>query len=167
LVANEAIGTSGFVASGGGVHTEGTLTITRSTLTRNSARSGGAVVQRGGTFTTVNSTYSGNSGAFGGCINVFAGDCAISFCTIANNLSTFVGGLQVIPGGGSDVVDVTIKNSIVANNLNSNCDGPITTAGVNMSTDATCPGFVPVSTFDLNLQPLALNPPGTTETHAL
>src|SRR5690606_770779 len=121
-------------------------------------------------FTTVNSIYSGNSAPQGGSIYVFAGTCRISLCTIAMNNADNVGGLRVDPsggGGGSDAVSVSIKNSLLASNPGGNCGGPITTIGVDMATDPSCPGFTQVSVMDLNLQPLALNPPGTTETHAL
>lgn len=155
-------------AFGGAIDNHGRLTVTRSSFFNNIARFAGAISQRGGTFTTINSTYSNNEGFVGGGIYVSDGTCEISFCTIADNLSTDTGGLKVDPGGnGGETVSVTVKNSLLANNLAGNCDGPILPAGSNMSTDAACPGFTQVSLADLDLQPLALNPPGTTATHAL
>lgn len=165
VAGNQAIGTSEFPSQGGGIYSEGTLIINRSTVSGNSARATGGVRQQAGTFTTVNSTYSRNSSAFsGGAIGVVAGVCNISFCTIAENLGS---GISVLGGGGSDVVTVNVKNSLLVNNTVNNCEGAIFAFGVNFSTDANCPGFTQVSTFDLNLQPLAVNPPGTTATHAL
>jgi hypothetical protein len=58
----------------------------------------------------------------------------------------------------------------VANSLSGgDCAGPgtFTASGVNFSTDGSCPGFIQVLPAQLNLGPLAVNPPGTTATQAL
>jgi hypothetical protein len=39
--------------------------------------------------------------------------------------------------------------------------------GANLDTDGSCGGFTPVTSLQLNLGPLAQNPPGFTATHAL
>ncbi|RYD04963.1 hypothetical protein N752_11835 [Desulforamulus aquiferis] len=65
--------------------------------------------------------------------------------------------------------NITIKNSIVANNVGPNYSdfGTFSAVGINFDTDGTCPDFTQVSPEQLKLGSLELNPPGITETHAL
>jgi len=63
-----------------------------------------------------------------------------------------------------------VKSAIVANSpTGGNCLNwaSVVVSGANLATDGTCPGFTQVTPIQLNLGPLALNPPGTTATHAL
>ncbi|GIW11104.1 MAG: hypothetical protein KatS3mg061_2161 [Dehalococcoidia bacterium] len=57
----------------------------------------------------------------------------------------------------------------MGNNTNGgDCTGTINASGVNFATDSTCgAGFTQVTSAQLNLGPLQVNPPGTTATHAL
>ena len=174
---------------GGAIFNYGTFIITNSTFSGNASMMGGAILSDFGIFTITNSTFSGNTSMWGGAI--FNGDYGtftitnstlsdntapqsggaisnsntlkISFSTIAENHSA--NGAGVYSAAGS----VTFKNSIVGNNDDQSYGGivPISTLGINFDTDGTCPGFTHVTPSMLNLGPLALNAPGTTETHAL
>jgi hypothetical protein len=191
---------TGSLGRGGGIdnHLASTLTITNSTISDNSARDGGGInsssqctlaitgstisSNRGGqgggimssdhsTLTITNSTISGNSATpfqGGGIRN--SGDAAnISSCTITGNSAPVnqfgsAGGLYNATG------PLTVKNSIVASNVNGDCfsssAGSITGLGVNFSSDGSCPGFTQATAAQLNLGPLENNG-GTTQTHAL
>lgn len=191
---------TGTFGRGGGIdnHLASTLTITESTISDNSARDGGGIDSssscaltitgstisnnRGGqgggimssdhsTLTVTNSTISGNSATpfqGGGIRN--SGDAAnISNCTISGNSAPVnqfgsAGGLYNATG------PLTVKNSIVASNVNGDCfsssAGSITGLGVNFSTDGSCPGFTQATPAQLNLGPLENNG-GATQTHAL
>jgi hypothetical protein len=99
---------------GGGIDNHGTVTITNSTFSGNSAEAGsGGGIANSGTLTITNSTFSGNS------VNFANGG------GIYNNAGT-----------------VTLRNTIVANNTNGNCSGSITDGGGNLVWgDSTCPGM--------------------------
>src|SRR5216684_3814131 len=122
---------------GGGIYNNGTVTISNGTLSGNSAGVGGGGIYNVGTVTISNSTLSGNSA----------------------------------PGGGSlaNFNAASVKNSIVGNSSGGNCYGTITASGANLDTDGSCRSisFTTVTPAQLNLGPLALNPPGTTATQAL
>lgn len=142
---------------------DGTFTITNSTLSNNTSDFGGATFNGIGTFIITNSTLSGNTAVNAGGAVLNFSTFEISFSTIAENQSAVGAGIN------SNTGRVTVKNSIVGNNHGQNYEGavPIWALGVNFATDGTCPGFTQVTSAMLNLGPLALNAPGTTETHAL
>jgi CSLREA domain-containing protein len=158
--------------SGGGLVNVNLVTITRSTFSGNQAGTFGGGISNGGPMTIVNSTISGNSAVLpGGGIHSQQDPpaiaiVAVSFTTIANNTTAAAAG-----GGIDNTTSVfRIKNDILASNGPDNCSGVIAADGVNFSTDASCPAgpaVQVVSAAALNLGPLALNPPGTTATHAL
>lgn len=80
--------------SGGGVVNSGTLTVSNSTFSGNTAGSGGGIVNfSSGTITIADSTFSGNSATFGGGI-----DNAGGALTVVN--STFSGNSAANSGGG-------------------------------------------------------------------
>ncbi len=141
------------------------MVITGSTISENSAERGGGIANSG-TLTITNSTISGNSASvFGGAIRTIDGVLHLSFVTIASNTSNS-SAIQV--SGGLEVIN--IKNSVVGNNTNTNCGGVvsrISATGANLATDGSCPGFTQVTSAQLNLGPLQVNPPGSTATHAL
>jgi hypothetical protein len=60
-VTNSTISGNSAIMIGGGIHNEGTLTVTNSTISGNDALSGGGIHNEG-TLTVTNSTISGNSG---------------------------------------------------------------------------------------------------------
>ena len=160
---------NGFDA-GGGVHHSfsGTVTITDSTISGNSAStgSGGGIFNASGTATLTNSTISGNSAIVGsGIVNDMGATLNASFVTVANNTGgPGVRNLWFQSGSGT----INIKNSIVADNPAGNCandsGATFNSQGGNFASDNSCPGFTQSSS--LNLQPLANNG-GPTQTHAL
>ncbi|HEY0320623.1 MAG TPA: Ig-like domain repeat protein, partial [Pyrinomonadaceae bacterium] len=123
-----ANGRDGF---GGGIYSEGNLTITNSTLTNNHAvlglpgatGEGGAIDSEGGLLTIINSTISGNSAeTFGGGLN----NCGNSTAVLTN--VTITGNRADVdnlpPGGGGGIAQVssipnsvTLVNTIVAGNF--------------------------------------------------
>jgi len=157
------------VADGGGIRTEGLnpiINVTNSTISGNSARYGGGIRHDEGQLNIINSTISGNSVTLNGG-GIWNGNQAnLSFVTIANNSAISGGGISNNPGWGGNV---KIKNSIVGNNTNGgDCTGPFNASGVNFATDSSCgAGFTQVTSAQLNLGPLQVNPPGSTATHAL
>jgi hypothetical protein len=153
-------------SGGGGVYTYGPVTIEDSTLSGNFAiyGSGGGIFNFFSTATVTNSTLSGNSSAgSGGGIWTY-GTITVSFSTLSGNSSASSGGGIFNYNG-----EAAIKNSIVGNSSGGDCYGTTTAFGANLDTDGTCgnSNFTQVTSAQLNLGPLALNEPGTTETLAL
>src|SRR6266852_4773171 len=136
--------------------------ISNSTLSGNSAPYGGGIINFEGTANISNSTLSGNSATVygGGIYNT--GTVTLSNSTLSGNSA---------PGGGilANFNAASVKNSIVGNSSGGDCYGTITALGANLDTDGSCRSisFTTVTPAQLNLGPLALNPPGTTATQAL
>ncbi len=152
-------------SGGGGIFNAGTLTVNNSTISGNTAFFGGGIRHIIGTATLNNSTISGNTATFqGGGIENDA-TMELSNSTVSGNTVTFQGGFN---SGGIHSGFTTVKNTIVANNTTSNCGGPITSAGHNLSSDATCSFTATGDMQNTNpmLGPLADNG-GPTQTHAL
>ncbi len=183
-------------AYGGGIYNDlGTVTVSNSTVSGNSATCGGGINNFGGTVTVSNSTLSGNSAACGGgIVNNYYSTLTVSNSTLSGNSATEGGGISnyystltvsnsTLSGNSADYgggienyySTVYVKSTIVANSPSGgDCVsslGTFTAAGTNLDTDGTCaaldPHFTQVTSAQLNLGPLALNPPGTTATHAL
>ncbi len=163
---------SGNVAdnAGGGIFNYlGFPIITGSTISGNAASSGGGIYTFGGLRVT-NSTFSGNSATVGGGILHQATVIHVSSSTFVDNSASEGGGIW--NSGGASV-----KDTIVANSPSSDCFNEqfasLNASGANLDTDGTCGAaaggshFTQVTRAQLNLGPLALNPPGSTETHAL
>ena len=174
---------------GGAIFNYGTFTITNSTFSGNDASMGGAICSGYGIFTITNSTFSGNTSMWGGAIYNDYGTFTITNSTLSGNTAPQLGGAIYNNGGAleisfstiaenqsangaavnSSTERVTFKNSIVGNNHGQNYGGEtlISALGINFDTDGTCPGFMQVTSAQLNLGQLALNAPGTTQTQAL
>ena len=88
----------GNVPSGGGIYNAGTLTLSYSTVSGNSARSNGSPQSDGGgiynagTLTIANSTIAGNSAAYGGGIYSSGGTLTLFNTTVSNNSAGYFGG---------------------------------------------------------------------------
>jgi predicted outer membrane repeat protein len=175
---------------GGGVFATGanTVTIKGSTLSGNTAVGGGGLSSRSGvTVNMVNSTVSGNIGSDVGAGLYTNGAMNLNFVTIAKNISAADSanagsGINMFPSGSGII---TLKNVLLQGNLRgasgtipANCGktGSGTTVdsqGHNLSSDTTCDNvtWLSDSTDQNNVDPkidvLALNAPGTTQTHAL
>jgi CSLREA domain-containing protein len=156
---------------GGGIFNSGTLIVTNSTLSGNSATfSGGAIDNNGGGQSIItNSTFSGNSATFGvgGGISNASGTSTITNSTFSGNSATNGSGAAIYHGGGT----TTIRNSIVANSLGAagNCSGTIINGGNNIDDGTTC-GWAAVSGSMSSTNPLLAglaNNGGRTQTFAL
>jgi hypothetical protein len=160
---------SGIFSGGGGIeNNDGTLTVTNSTLSGNSAvgGDGGGILSNGGTLTVTNSTLSGNSAAYGGGI-ANDGTLTVTNSTLSGNGAEFGGGgINIGVYGATTNVGATI----VAGNTMGNCSGSaLTSLGYNLTDDTTgasC-GFIQ-STDVVNADPLLPstvgNYGGTTQT---
>ena len=112
--------------SGGGIENRGMMTISASTFANNAAINGdGGGIENRGTITISQSTFANNSAEFGGggVRNFVGGTMTISDSTFSNNAADFGGGIE---NNGT----VTLSNSTVANNTSANfADGGIENAG--------------------------------------
>ena len=161
-------GENPFDEFGGGVFNDGgTLTISNSTFSGNSAVFGGGIKNsNGSTLAVSNSTFSGNNADLSGGGIDNAGTATVSNSTFSGNSTDFEGGSIY---NSSD--NLTLKNSIVANSPSGgDCGGtlPITDSGYNLVEDGTCGVSAANNSLsgDPGLGPLAPNG-GPTETHAL
>ena len=158
---------------GGGLFLiNGSSTLTASTISGNtSADDGGGIFLNGSInvnapalLTITNSTISNNTNSGGSGGGMFI----LSFATVTITSSTISGNNSISnPGGGISNVgaSVTLGNTIVAINTNSNCVGTITNGGTNMQFPGTTCG-AGITSADPLLQPLASNG-GPTQTESL
>ncbi len=179
--------------AGGGVSSFSDLTITNSTISGNFGQgSSGGILHTSGTFTLTNSTVSGNrsEGGGGGLDLAASGGIAnLNNVTITNNTADVDAdgtegiGLATAQGGGvhqRGSGTVNFKNTIIAGNVVTgnvdppapDCVGTLTSQGYNLIGDTTGCTIVGDTTGNIIgvaplLAPLALNAPGTTQTHAL
>jgi hypothetical protein len=125
-------------AGGGAIFNDGgTLTVTNSTFTGNSATlallgfaAGGAIYTNGGTLTVADSTFTGNNAGLGGALYINGGTVTVTGSTFADNdqtasatLARIVGSLRPRPGPGlagsaiyANRGTVTVTNSTFAGN---------------------------------------------------
>lgn len=156
--------------NGGGLFNLGGLVeLTNSTISGNSvqlaASGSGTIGSGGGIFNTGGQGYSFSTDAQMDVTNV----------TVTNNSAQHGGGIfnsNKCCGTAGTTPTLNLKNSIVAKQIaGADClpQGPITSLGYNLDSDGSCslaaPGDLPNT--DPLLDPLYLNPPGNTETHAL
>ena len=92
---------------GGGIYNEGTLTVTNSTFSGNSATYGGGIYNQG-TLTVTNSTFSGNTANTGGGI--------YNYGTLTVTNSTFSGNAATYGGGIYNQGTLTVTNSTFSGN---------------------------------------------------
>ena len=155
-------GNSATVFGGGIFANAGTYTISGSTISGNTASEGAGIFNDGGTETITNSTISNNIGEEG--ILNYANTNTITNSTISNNN---IGIRNSFEFGGT----LTVASSILsANTAGGNCyldQGPFTSGGYNLDTDGTCALTSPtdLNKVDPQLGPLQGNG-GPTETLA-
>jgi hypothetical protein len=143
---------NGKANEGGGIYNEGTLTVTNSTITDNSASGTGIAytdtdglgggIYNDGTLTVINSTISGNSadyigngsGGYGGGI-YNEGSLTVTNSTIAGNSAEDGGGIDNDLGG-----TVTLTNSTIAGNSAENGGGIYNYEGTLTLTNSTIAG---------------------------
>ena len=139
LTISETTLTANSAASGGGIDNTGTLTLSVSTLTANSASvaGGGIDDEAGGSLTATNLTLANNTAATGG--GLFTGGTVVLVnATVAYNQAGIGGGLAV-----SGIAVDTLDNTIVAAN---------TQGGSSAASDIALVGgglISPVSSFNL------------------
>ncbi len=150
--------------AGGGIHNDGTLTVTDSTITGNTADlvGGGGIYNASGTLTVTDSTISYNTansgGDGGGGIYNYGGPLTVTDSTISNNTAPDGGGGINNSGGGTPTITAsTISNNsatsgdgggiesfgetwtvgatIVAANTGGNCRVIVTSVGYNLTDD--------------------------------
>ena len=134
-----------------------TLTITNSTLSGNSSdNDGGGIYNDAGTLAVTNSTLSGNSAISGGGIYSYSGTFRMTNSTLSGNSADYGGGIA------NDVHSAaTLKSTLLASNAGGNCAlfTPLTSAGYNLSDDATCSSAF-TQTGDKNSTAAGLDPKG-------
>ncbi len=143
-----------------------TLNITRSTFVGNTTNDQGGAIYSQGTATIETSTFSGNTASLRGGAILNRDQMTIDNSTIAFNAA----GLN---GGGirnSNAGNLTVTNTIIANNTGDDCanTATFTSGDYNLDSDGSCPFGMAndISGGNANLQPLADNG-GNTETHLL
>jgi len=163
--------------NGGTIDNGGTLTLTRCTLSGNSAGAGGAIRSQNGTLTLLtHCTLSGNSATasffgLGGAIRIEGGTLTLTHCTLLGNSAPSGdgdGGAIYVGNGGT----LNLTHSIVAGNTAKRGldiyrgSGTIITTGVNFIGDTTNSGLTASTTIltgDAMLAPLG-NYGGPTQT---
>ncbi|MCX6024408.1 MAG: hypothetical protein NTZ05_22300, partial [Chloroflexi bacterium] len=119
-------------ATGGGINSSGTLTVTNSTITSNfvtSPGSGGGIQATAGTLTVTNSTISGNSSAFAGGGISSAVTTTVINSTISNNTSTNSSGGGIASSGTLTVINSTFAGNIAATSVVGSGGGGIFISG--------------------------------------
>lgn len=163
-VTNSTFSGNTATVTGGGIYNAGTLTVANSTFSGNSSEQDGGGVANFGTLTVTNSSFSGNTASvFGGGIETARG----SRTTVTN--STFSGNSSGESGGGIlNFGTLTLRNTIVADSTSGgNCSGPIIDGGGNLQyPGASCGGTI--SSANPRLDPAGLQDNGgPTQTIAL
>jgi CSLREA domain-containing protein len=134
------------IPGGGIVNRGGTLKVTNSTFSRNSAVLGGGAIANieGGTLRVINSTFYGNVSTYGGAI-VNTARLEVSYSTFSANYAEFYG---AILNANNKAATMRLSSTVLANNINDNivnvctglppaeqCRGTITDGGYNISDD--------------------------------
>jgi hypothetical protein len=105
--------------NGGAFNNQGTLAVSNSTLSGNSAGTfGGAIFNNNGAITLTNSTLSGNNATYGGGIFNQLGTITISNSTLSGNSATTSGGSGGNGGGifNNSNLTLTVSNSTISGN---------------------------------------------------
>lgn len=105
--------------NGGGIYNAGgTMTLTNSTISNNSARRGGGIRNIfGGTLTLNDSTISGNSAGYsGGGIDNYESTATLTNTTVSGNSSTFGGGFLNVRFNINFPALMTVSGSTISNN---------------------------------------------------
>jgi CSLREA domain-containing protein len=182
---------------GGGIYNRGNLSVDGTAIADNTSDGlGGGIANHFGSLTLTNSAVTGNAAAAAGGINSIGDAASLINVTVSRNVGDSYAGIgnqadtvlnltnvtitQNAPGaglnnggGGGEVPDaeVNLVNTIVAQNGAADCigSGVYTSLGHNIDSDDSCQltaaGDQPAT--DPLLDPLALNAPGATHTHAV
>ncbi len=112
---------TGFGAGGGGIFNFGTLTVTNLIISGNTTNDSGGGISNGGTLTVTNSTVSGNTAALGGggILNIGGSTLTVTNSTISGNTANGEGGRG---GGIENFGNLTVTNSTISGNRVPNGD---------------------------------------------
>ncbi|MGI8494556.1 MAG: choice-of-anchor Q domain-containing protein [Pyrinomonadaceae bacterium] len=127
---NGATGTNfGFNGNGGGIlnNNNGTLTLTNSTVSGNTASNGGGIYNLNGKTTLTNSTVSGNTATAGGGIYHGSGTMTLTNSTVSGNSASFNGG--ILNNDRLNLTSVTVTQNKSTSTFCTNCTGGIGNAG--------------------------------------
>jgi hypothetical protein len=107
-----AHGKSPYGDMGGGIFSAGTLTVTNSTISENSAAYGGGIFNEGGAVTLIDSTLSDNDAYMEGAgVYSQGGTVTVSNSILSNNMASYTGG-GIYNAGGT----VAVENSTFSDN---------------------------------------------------
>lgn len=161
-LAGNSTGTDGV---GGGIENfSGQVEVVESTISGNQADFGGGI-DNIGTLTLTNSTLSGNSAVTsGGGINNLVGEVALVFSSVAGNSAGI--GAGILNDDQFTARNSLVVNNLTGGNCHDDDGASFIASGDNLATDITCPGFAHATATALDLGPLADNG-GPTPTHAL
>jgi hypothetical protein len=173
---NSATGAGG---CGGGLWLDGTVgNVNRVTFRNNQVGSAGVFAEGGGldvdtTGSVTNSTFNGNTSSSDASAIAVDGTLSLLNVTIAGNTAAGAGG-GAISHFGIGVADVTLKNTLIANNVGGDCatGDALTSQGHNLVGGTTCNAVFTANATDIKnagnpgLGPLASNG-GPTQTMAL
>jgi predicted outer membrane repeat protein len=130
--------TKGHANGGGGVYSDGALTVTNCTFAGNSATYGGGIDSHGASLTVTNCTFAGNSAAYGGGIHSKVG--TVRNCTFSDNSAVSGSAIFVAAYDPYNPGSLFARNSIMVGS------GPLcqdVNGWDNLSSDGSCPGTSP------------------------
>ncbi len=174
IITNSTITNNTVTGTGGGGLAQsdgGTIQVANTTLSHNIANGGqgGGLLINNGTAVFTNTTVSGNTAETGGAIYVFdIGAVTLNYATIASNTASLNGQNIAL----SDInTSLAFNSSLITHNSGTNCyitAGTIIDNGYNLDSGTSCGLTQTTSITNTNplLEPLADNG-GDTETHAL
>jgi predicted outer membrane repeat protein len=173
IISTSMISQNNAVFGGGVFNALGTTVMTRTTVNNNTATAGAGVNNNQGAMWLANVTISNNSATAGGAGMGNSGEMTLSFVTFSGNSASFAGGIYHY--GFNAGQTLTISNTILDAGLGGqNCYVPpgsataITTAGFNISSDASCTSSLTRPSDQNNVDPLLgplANNGGATLTH--
>ncbi len=127
---------SGSASNGAGIYSNGTLTLTGSTVSGNNATKRAAgIYNNGGTLTLTNSTVSGNTGNYFGSIHNNGGTVTLINSSVSGNSANDGGGIMNFYGG-----TLTLTNSTVSGNSANITGGGIYNGGTLTLNNSTVSG---------------------------
>ncbi|MBI3248699.1 MAG: thrombospondin type 3 repeat-containing protein [Deltaproteobacteria bacterium] len=161
LTLQETTVSGGLAGGGGGVSNHGTLTLTDSTISGNTASGGGGGVYNSGTLTLTDSTISGNSTdsySFGGGVSNRYGTATLTDSTISGNTASIGGG-----GVFNLSSTLTLSRTLIAGNT-------AAVSGAEVYVHSFAPRTITADNFNLfghngltNAQAFSGFPPGATD----
>ncbi len=145
VTGNDASGAANSLGGGIG-NASGTLTLTRVTVSNNTATvHGGGLYSSGGSVVVTDSSFSGNSATVdGGGISIFTGTLQIADSTISNNTAGFDGGGLSIDGANVTATRITVSGNTAVEDgggINVIGDGELRVFDSSITTNSTSTGF--------------------------